>query len=41
VEKVFKELFDLLGNKDMITLDSYFEHLFLKKDLKGLALRRY
>lgn len=29
----FKRCFDLLGNKEMITLDSHFEHLFLKKDL--------
>ena len=31
--KSFKKCFDLLGSKEMITLNSHFEHLFLKKDL--------
>jgi hypothetical protein len=38
----FKRCFDLLESKEMMTLDSHFEHLFLKKDLthRGLGLIR-
>jgi hypothetical protein len=38
----FRGLFDLLGSREMMTLDSHFKHLFLKKDLvqKRLGLSK-
>jgi hypothetical protein len=35
---VFRGLFDLLRSMEMMTLDSHFEHLFMKKlGLKGVG----